>query len=286
MGRNYTPLQNVEAFDFFDLIVGERAAIYHTAGALGRGQRIWILAKLPTAMRVIGDDITDKFLLLTNNHDGESAVQIKFTPIRVVCQNTLTFALQGGATLRVAHTRSMQDRLLEADQILGIVHMRYATIEEHFKAMARVQLSGQRLSEYLEKVFPWPRRKQENLRCSIERNRMKAEYFFVEGKGNRLGGVRGTLWAAYNGVIELVDHRVSDPKVGRVQSADRRLQSLVRQRGADRGPGVPGGLQVPAGPELTGPVNATPGATWRPSRANSANSALTGAAQIFISFAV
>jgi len=209
VGEQYTPLQNSEAFDFFDPIVGKDAAVYHTAGVLGHGERIWILAKLPADIRVIGDDIVNKYLLLSNSHDGLSAVQVKFTPIRVVCQNTLTMALSQGPTIRIVHTKDMKQRLKQAEQLLGIVHTHYRDIEADFAAMTRVQVDGERLKEYLSQVFPDP--KDPDNQKALKRlrdDRSLAEYFFDRGKGTDIKGVRGTLWAAYNGVAELIDHRV------------------------------------------------------------------------------
>ncbi|MBI2842369.1 MAG: DUF932 domain-containing protein [Armatimonadetes bacterium] len=208
VSKEYTPLQNSEAFEFFDPIVGEGAAIYHTAGALGDGERIWILAKLPEEIQVVGDDIVDKYLLLSNSHDGKSSVQIKFTPIRVVCQNTLTMALSSGPTIRVTHTRDLHVRLDHARQTLGLVNTRYQEIEETFKRLVAIQVNQQRLDEYLRLVFPDPS-DPDNERALdwARKNRMWSEHFFAEGAGNKAQKVRGTLWAAYNGVAELIDHR-------------------------------------------------------------------------------
>ncbi len=222
VGNSYTPLQNSEAFEFFDPIVGkENAPIYHTAGALGDGERVWILAKLPDTIRVIGDDIADKYLLLSNSHDGQSSVQIKFTPIRVVCQNTLTMALGKGQTLRVPHTRDLHYRLQQAEMMLGTINKRFGEIEETFKAMTRVQIDGAKLTSYLTEVFPEPLDK-ENQRAiaRVYERRELTKHFFVEGVGNTAEGVKGTLWAAYNGVTELVDHRVPvNPRGKDVESA-------------------------------------------------------------------
>jgi phage/plasmid-like protein (TIGR03299 family) len=166
------------------------------------------LAKLPTDIRVIGDDISNKFLLLSNSHDGTSSVQIKFTPIRVVCANTLTMALQKGPTIRVSHTKDLHERLRIAEQTLGLVNKRFEDIEKSFIAMTKVKISSSRLSEYLNLVFPDPPDPQN--RRAIERirqNRAQAEHLFANGKGTEIKGVAGTLWAAYNGIAEFVDHR-------------------------------------------------------------------------------
>ena len=221
VSKGYTPLQNSEAFAFFDKIVGKGSAIYHTAGALGKGERIWILAKLPDSIQVVGDDVTDKYLLLSNSHDGSSAVQVKFTPIRVVCNNTLTLALSEGDTIRIPHTRDVKEMLTRAEQTLGIINSGYTTIAETFKAMASFQMNNEQVQAYLAKIFPFPKNPEDTYghRRAYE-SRTFAEYLFDQGKGNRMKGVAGTLWAAYNGVTELIDHR--DPK----RTPDQRLSSI------------------------------------------------------------
>ena len=232
---SYTPLQNRDAFAFFDSIVGEGAAIYHTAGALGNGERVWILAKLPDSIHVAGKDDVDKYLLLSNSHDGRSSVQVKFTPIRVVCQNTLTMALEEGRTVRVKHHRNLEIGLEHAKDMLGIVRARYARIEEVFGAMARVSLPSPRLDEYLRLVFPDPapldedeggyeagpaRLRRDRALEQAQLNRREADRLFVGGRGNDEQDIRGTLWAAYNGIAEMIDYRQEG------MNPDRHLRSI------------------------------------------------------------
>jgi len=223
---NYMPVQNREAFKFFDPIVGEGAAAYHTAGALGEGERVWIMARLPEDIRVIGDDIANKYLLLSNSHNGNSAVQIKFTPIRVVCENTLTMALSQGPTLRVPHTKDVHQRLRIAATMLNAIKIRFGELEDAFKRMATVQISSDRLQQYLVQVFPDPRRREDEARynralAQARTDRASAEHLFSMGRGNAQRGVAGTLWAAYNGVTEYVDQRKYSKSTD-----DRRLEAI------------------------------------------------------------
>lgn len=95
MGRDYQIVQNADAFAFFDAIVGgEDGILYETAGALGNGERIFITAKRPDYICVgNGDDITEKYIFLTTSHNGTGSITAAFTPVRIVCQNTLNAAL-------------------------------------------------------------------------------------------------------------------------------------------------------------------------------------------------
>jgi phage/plasmid-like protein (TIGR03299 family) len=207
----YVPLQNSEAFDFFDNIVGNGEAIYHTAGALGKGDKIWILAKLPEDIVVKGVDIVEKFLLLSNGHDGLTSVQIKFTPIRVICQNTLNLAMSSGSKpLAVSHLKSLPDKLAAAAELLGIIRTSYEEISGLFDKMAKTHLSDEDAEAYINSIFPLPQ--QSNSKDSegktkrVLSNRAESLHYFKTGKGNDQDQIKGTLWAAYNGVTEYIDY--------------------------------------------------------------------------------
>ena len=210
VGKNYTLLQNREAFAWLDPTVGSRAAIFHTAGALAEGERVWRLAKLPGEIWVAGDDIAEKYLLLSNSHDGLSSVQIKFTPIRVVCQNPQTMALSSGKGIRISHTGSMAERLSLAEKNLGIIKERFHGIETDFQELAAIAMKEARLVDYLKRVFPDPADKDnERARARVLQAREMSGRLFETGTGNDAAGVRGTLWAAYNGVTQFIDHHSS-----------------------------------------------------------------------------
>jgi phage/plasmid-like protein (TIGR03299 family) len=226
VGDAYETLQNEEAFGFFDPIVGQKEAAYHTAGALGKGERVWILAKLPKDIHVIGDYITNKYLLLSNSHDGTSAVQIKFTPVRVVCQNTLTQALSQGPTLRITHTRDLRERLMIAQNLLKRIQVRYDELASVFQNMARMPVNDGKLGEYLKGIFPDPAQRRDETRYQralqqAKYDREGSAYLFEQGRGNDEAKVKGTLWAAYNGVAEYVDYRRFEKA-----SNDRQLNAI------------------------------------------------------------
>ena len=116
----YTPVQNIDAFKFFDKAIGKDKAIWQTAGYFGNGERIFVSAKLPKNILVHGDPV-ENYLVFTTSHDGTSGVRILFTPIRVVCQNTLNAAIKSSTNyVSFRHTQSVHKNISIADEILGI----------------------------------------------------------------------------------------------------------------------------------------------------------------------
>ena len=234
VGDGYEPLQNAEAFRFFDEIVGSKEAIYHTAGALGQGERIWLLAKLPKSdFEVVPGDKVEPYLLLVNGHDGHTPIQIKLTTVRVVCQNTVIRALEQGPTQRVHHGEGMRQRLWGAAKLLGVVQQEIAGYQQSSQAMAKYPMNPAKLASYLNAIFPDPQRKpdqppdrQSPLLEVMHRHRARSAYYYDCGRGNHLPNVRGTLWAALNGVTEYVDHELTSDK-----SPDDRFRAVLYGRG-------------------------------------------------------
>jgi phage/plasmid-like protein (TIGR03299 family) len=225
--EKYTILQNTDAFAFFDPLVKKGYATYETAGALGEGERVWVLVKMKGDFEIAPDDRIQRYLLLSNKHDGHASVHVKFTPVRVVCQNTLTMAtMDGRETFSVRHDPSLFDGLgAVADDMLGHIERRYAAIREAFVAMQERRVSQDDLRGYIEAIFlmpPLPANEHESViherrRKEVERSRWAAASIFQQSPRCRLAG--DTLWSAYNAVTELIDHWIPAASRGRSPNA-------------------------------------------------------------------
>ena len=228
VSRRYQPLQNKEAFAFFDPIVCEERAYFETAGALGEGERIWVLAKLPGAMEIVRGDECFKYLLLSNTHSGEGSVVVKFTSIRVVCQNTLMIAIDDGQkAYRVRHSKMMQFRLDELADFLAMTQRVFQRTEDEFKRLACVVMTGDRLQHFLDAVFP--RTEKQKMEEVIPPRWTYVREMFESQPDLQVDGVRGTLWGAYNAVTRFEDYK--QPKQDEVM--DQRLDRTWFGSGAD-----------------------------------------------------
>jgi phage/plasmid-like protein (TIGR03299 family) len=103
VSTRYAVVQNIDALAFLDNLIGS-AMHFETAGSLWGGRRVWALAKLPEWIEVGGDPV-DRFALVSTGHDGAYGIKAAVTPVRVVCNNTLTWALDGAQRVySVRHT--------------------------------------------------------------------------------------------------------------------------------------------------------------------------------------
>ena len=148
VGKDYHIVQNRDAFSFFDSIVGgTNGILYETAGALGNGERIFITAKLPSYIRVgNGDDVTEKYIFLTTSHDGSGSITAAFTPIRIVCQNTLNASLRNMSNVvRIKHTAGAKQRLDNAHKVMGLANQFSDQLEGIFNEWTKVKVSDQEM---------------------------------------------------------------------------------------------------------------------------------------------
>ena len=228
VSRFYVPLQNQEAFDFFDPVIGDNKAVFETAGALGVGECVWVMAKMPEVMDIVPGDECRRYLLLSNRHDGRGSVTVKFTSVRVVCQNTLMLAMKDGQNAyRVRHSKVMGDRLAELGEILRMASEMYQECGEVFKKMAATSLAKNKLDEFLEAVYP---RTEPQKKSGVRPEKWeRIDALIGQSPDLLLPGVEGTMWAAYNAVTHFEDyHETRAP-----ETADARLNRVWFGAGAD-----------------------------------------------------
>jgi phage/plasmid-like protein (TIGR03299 family) len=225
----YVPVQNRDAFGFLNAIVTEGGIRYHTAGALGNGERIWLLAKLPDHIRVRNtDDLVEKYLLLSNSHDGSTALRVFFTPIRVVCQNTLNVAERRGENQGIAirHRGDLPAKIREAQRVLGLAERFYDDAAAKIDILASHFPTSAQLKRYFESLYPDPEEGKNNRARNI---RKQLHQLFEHGVGQDISGIQHTTWAALNAVTELIDHR---PMGDGQEKLSRRVKSVWFGSGA------------------------------------------------------
>lgn len=148
----YKVVQNFEAFDFTDNLVGE-GVTYETAGSLKNGKTIWLLAKMPE--RKILEDDFDPYICFTNSHDGTGAIRVVSTPIRVVCNNTLNLALSNATrSWSTKHMGDMNSKLQEAKHTLQLANDYLDALAENADRLANEKFMSEDVNAVLDELFP------------------------------------------------------------------------------------------------------------------------------------
>ena len=149
VGTRYVPLQNVDAFRWFDPLVAERDVELEAAGSVKEGRHVWILARIKADPQQVGrrsDDVACAYLLLSNTHDGTRSVTVAFTPIRVVCWNTLSAAnaaadAHGASSRKVRHTRAAANTLQGVRETINLAARNFSAKALVWRDMAKGELA-------------------------------------------------------------------------------------------------------------------------------------------------
>jgi phage/plasmid-like protein (TIGR03299 family) len=228
----YTIVQNKDAFGFFDSIVDSGEAIFETAGALGKGEKIFVTAKLPDDMEVRGEKV-EKYIMLTNSHDATTTIIAGFTNVRVVCNNTLQAALKNlDNKVSISHTASAEAKLKQASKVMGIASKYMTEINQIFENMTYKKLSDIELRSFIEEVMKNDRMvtKEEEKEISTRmKNITDSIYSFaITHETQKTEAAYRTVWGAYNAISGYYTH-VKDYK-----NAEQKMRDMNYGAGSEK----------------------------------------------------
>ena len=222
VGPRWTPVQNRDAFRFFDPMVESGMAILHTAGSLNGGRTVWILAQIGNELAIAGNDRVAQFLLLSMGHDGVRGIRVQPTPIRVVCANTLSMATasERDTSYLITHTSKAGERL---DELQTFIQPHLASFEkttELFRDLAHKPFNTVVVEQYLKTLFPDP---EDGTRgWANQKARELIETLFAGeqiGDGEMPNTARRSGWSMYSAVTEYIDHHSGRTPQTRTNSA-------------------------------------------------------------------
>ena len=219
VGPEYTPLQNIEAFEWFQSFLDSGAVTLESAGSLRDGARVWVLAKVVngTADVTRGDAITS-YILLSNGHDGLLAARGGFTRVRVLCANTVASAHNAANSklMRVRHSRKIKDGLALIRDIMNVEKESFEATMEQYRALTRKGVKAADVSKYVCEVFNLDAEAKGKEKPRLLNKLLEA---YEAAPGQNVAGAQGTMWGAYNAVTFMLSHM-------RGRTLDNRYSSL------------------------------------------------------------
>lgn len=208
-------VQNQEAFEFFNEFVMAGDMSMEVAGSLKGGQIVWGLARIKESFELFKGDRVDNFLLFTNYHKYGNSTTVQLTPIRVVCNNTLTLSLNSYVDnmVRYSHRKVFSER--EVKVVLGIATDKINRYKEMAEFLGSKMAPKESIVEYFERLFPTSEKKKES--GIMSKNAEKALAILETQPGAEFAD--GSWWQPYNAATFLVDHDMGRSDESRLQSA-------------------------------------------------------------------
>ena len=214
VSNDWNPVQNADAFAFFNDFIAEGNMEMHTAGSLCGGQIVWALARVKDSFDLFGGDRVDSYLHFTNFHKYGFSTDVRFTPIRVVCNNTLTLSLNTKVEkmVKISHRREFNGDNVKL--MLGIAHEKLLKYKEMATFLGSKRAKDEDLVEYFKRIFPTGQNAKKQ--AELCRNAKTALSIIDSQPGANFA--QGSWWQAFNTVTYMTDHLLG-------RSSDTRLTS-------------------------------------------------------------
>ena len=224
VSRRYQVVQPGDILEFYRDLTEKSGFELETAGSLKGGRKIWALARTGQTGLLKGNDRTNAYVLLATACDGTMATTAQFTSVRVVCNNTLTVALNGQAqSIKVSHRSVFEAESVK--QQLGISVSTWDNFMYRLKALSERKVKQSEAEKFIRTLFQ-PRPEQVEQKANERAMGKVRALFDGEGRGAHLPSSYGTAYGLLNAVTEFVDHEQ------RARSNDYRLDSAWFGQGA------------------------------------------------------
>lgn len=224
----YQVVQPREVLEFYRDLTEVSGFELETAGVLKAGKKFWALARTGKEANLKGSDLVRGYVLLATSCDGSLATTATPTTIRVVCNNTLTIAINGATSaVRVPHSTAFDAQGVKKQ--LGIAVSHWDSFMYRMKTLSERKVKPHEAMNYFLKVLCQadshvdPAQGLMNERAL---KRVQAIYTGEAGKGAELASSQGTAWGLLNAVTQYVDHE------RRARTQDHRLDSAWFGQGA------------------------------------------------------
>lgn len=202
VSKKYSIVQNRDAFSFTDSLLEEGQMTYETAGSLRNGKTVWMLGKMPTD-KILDDDL-EPYVCFTNTHDGTGSIRVCMTPVRVVCNNTLNFALSTAKrSWSAVHRGNMESKLAEAQHTLGLIDDYTYHLKLEAERLAGIKISDDTVLAMIDSIYP-----VSDLDSEIKKRRagILKENFFDCLKADDIQNYRGTAYGVMMAATDFADH--------------------------------------------------------------------------------
>lgn len=229
VGKDWTPVQNVDCFSFMDELVGGGELRYESCGVLQGGRKVYMLAAHPEYMEVAAGELIKRYLLVWNGHAGTLSFGVKRVNTRVVCSNTLGFAMsEDGGLFKARHSAGIEDRVLEARDVLAMAFKHDAQFEAMAKELLGAKMTPKDEVSFVERLVPLSPRVEPDSRAAKNAAVARDAVLAILRNTPDLQNVRGTAWGALQAATEYADwHTRVTGKTDRDKAEARFRRSIL-----------------------------------------------------------